>query len=108
MAQQKMLVHSTAIEVDLLAAAIHEHAEQIGYMLQAYFPREKIRRVALVPGSIAAGQEGTFKAQIDFVKEEFNSCSAIDTELKDQMTITIVADKGAGTLHLAGETWPEL
>jgi len=108
MAQQDSLAHSTAIQPELLAAAIHEHAEQIGYMLQAYFPREKIRRVALVPGTIAAGQEGTLKAQIDFVKEEFNSCSAIDTELKDKMTITIVPDRSAGTLKLEGETWPEL
>jgi AraC-like DNA-binding protein len=106
--QQQLLAQRPFISKELLAGAIDEHAEQIGYMLQDYFPREKIRRVAVIPGSISIQDTSPVTLRLGFVKEEFNMCSAIDSELKDSMTITVVIDKAAGIIKLIGEAWPEL
>jgi len=106
--QQDLLAQCPFISTELLAAAIHQHAEQIGYMLQAYFPKEKISRVAIIPGSITIQEVSPVKLQLEFVKEEFNTCSAIDTELKDKMAVTVAIDRIEGVLRLTGETWPEL
>ena len=107
-AQQELLAQRPFISKELLSAAVAEHAEQIGYMLQAYFPKEKIRKVAVIPGSIAIQNGGPVALRLQFIKEEFNVCSAIDSELKDTMAITVDIDRFAGVLKLKGETWPEL
>jgi AraC-like DNA-binding protein len=107
-AQQELLAQRPFISKELLAAAIEEHAEQIGYMLQAYFPREKIRKVKVVPGSIVVRDVSPVSLRLEFVKEEFSMCSAIDSELKDSMAVTVIIDKTSGVLKLQGESWPEL
>ncbi|MET1056222.1 MAG: hypothetical protein ABWY16_13015 [Pedobacter sp.] len=107
-AQQQSLAQHPYISTELLAAAIHEHAAQIGYMLQAYFPKEKVSNVAVIPGSISVGESGVAGIQLEFVKEEFNMCSAIDSVIKDKMAISVTVDSVAGELLLKGESWPEL
>lgn len=107
-AQQELLAQRPFISTELLAAAIHEHAGQIGYMLQAYFPKEKISRVSVIPGTITVQELSPVTLQLEFLKEEFNMCSAVDSELKDKMLITVGIDRDGGVLELKGETWPEL
>jgi hypothetical protein len=107
-AQQEALSQHSFIPEEMLAAAIAAHAEQIGYMLQAYFPKEKIRKVAVIPGSMVIQAAGAVILRLEFVKEEFNLCSAIDSELKDSMAVTITTDSQAGVFNIKGENWPEL
>lgn len=107
-AQQESLAQQPSVSAELLIAAIHDHAEQIGYMLQAYFPKEKVSRVAVVPGSVVIQEAGHATLQLEFVKEEYNACSAIDTVLKDRMRITLAFNRDAGVVNLTGENWPEL
>ena len=104
--QQELL--NQGISTGLLTEVIAEHADQIGYMLQAYYPREKVSKVTLIPESIVLKDPEAAILTLEYLMEEFSACSAIDTEQKDKMTVTVNADPAAGMLNLKGETWPEL
>lgn len=104
--QRELLAQRSFISAELLAAAIHEHSSQIGFMLQDYFPKEKISNVAVIPGSITIQEVSPVTLKLEFVKEEFNMCSAIDSVVTDKMAITVSIDRSSGVLALKGETWP--
>lgn len=106
--QQELFSRKSGITAELLENVIRTNADQIGYMLQAYYPGEKVSKVTLKPESIQFESSGAAKLQLEYVMEQFNVCSAIDTEQKDKMTITVNTDAEAGVLSLKGEIWPEL
>jgi AraC-like DNA-binding protein len=91
----------------IIASAIQQNAEQIGFMLQEYYPREKVRRVEVVPGSLKQLSAVVTGLTIAFTLEEFNACSAINTEDRKQMPVTVEVDVPQNTLSLKGEYWPE-
>jgi hypothetical protein len=106
--QREVLVQHADILETMLAGVINEHHEQLGYMLQAYYPREKVSKVIFVPGSISIQGKYVITLRLEYIKEEYSACSAIDTVLKDHMTVTVNADPEAGLFNLKGENWPEL
>ena len=105
---QQQLVQQGQLNEELLVNAVGQHADQIGYMLQAYYPREKVSGVAVVPGSMVIKTETELSLKLEYVKEEFNACSAVDTELKETMTVTVYSAIDPGILTILGESWPEL
>jgi len=105
---QQELVAQGQINEELLVNAVAENADQIGYMLQAYYPREKVSGVAVVSGSTILKTETELTLKLEYVKEEFNACSAVDTELRDRMTVTVYAGTDSAILTIQGEYWPEL
>ncbi len=106
--QQELFTQQSGITAELLENVISSNADQLGYMLQAYYPGEKVSQVVLKSESIKFEDSGAVKLQLEYVMEQFNTCSAIDTEQKDKMTITVNTGPEAGILNLVGETWPEL
>ena len=104
------LKHSLAERSDALPEQLTDlidaHGDQLGYMLQSYYSREKVSKVLVTPGSIVITSSGLITLKLEYVIEEFNACSAINTEKKDRMRATI--EREAGTLLLKGESWPEL
>lgn len=104
--QKDLLIQEPGLKTELIESVIQSNAEQIGYMLQAYYTREKVSKVCIVPGSINFTPDASVSLKLEYVMEEFNACSAINTEQKEKMTITI--DREAGVLTLKGESWPEL
>lgn len=104
--QQELLEHASVIPEALIAEIVQTNAESLGYMLQSYYSREKVSKVIVIPGSITVDVEDGISLKLEYVMEEFNACSAINTEKKDRMRATI--EREAGTLLLKGESWPEL
>ena len=90
----------------LVLQTIHANKDQVGYMLQVYYPREKVSQLTVVPGSISESLQ-VITLKLQYVLEEFSACSAIDTLLHEKMTVTVHLDKNAGELELKGEYWPE-
>jgi len=107
-AQQERVRLKAGITSELVEEVISLNGDPIGYMLQAYYSREKVSKVKLIPGSIHFDEQGVITLKLEYVMEEYNACSAINTEQKDKMTVTINADQEAGSLSLKGENWPEL
>jgi len=105
---QQQLMEEGQLNEDLLVQAVAEHADQIGYMLQAYYPREKVSGVSVVSGSTVIKTANELSLKLEYVKEEFNACSAVDTELKDSMTVNVISVVTTGTITIQGESWPEL
>lgn len=91
----------------LLSTIISANAEQVGYLLQAYHPREKVRGVEIVPGSVHLKEKAIARFNITYTLEEFNACSAVDTEDRKQMPVTVTIDQVSGEVNLIGEYWPE-
>lgn len=90
----------------LILQTIHTNEDQVGYMLQVYYPREKVSQLTVVPDSISENLQ-VITLKLQYVLEEFSACSAIDTLLQEKMTLTVHLDKNAGELELKGEYWPE-
>jgi len=105
---QQQLVAQGQLNEELLINAVSQHADQIGYMLQVYYPREKVSGVAVVPGSTVLKTEKELSLKLEYVKEEFNVCSDVDTNLKDSMTVSVHSGVDTGILTILGESWPEL
>ncbi|SEA42750.1 hypothetical protein [Pedobacter hartonius] len=106
--QRESLAQDLDFSAGVLTEIIDEHADQLGYMLQAYYPREKVSRVMVSPGSMVIKDDGLTSMRLEYVLEEFSACSAIDTEQKDKMTVIVYLNAETGVLNLKGETWPEL
>jgi hypothetical protein len=104
--QQELL--NKGISTELLTEVIGEHADQLAYMLQAYYPREKVSKVKVIPEAVVLKDSATAVLDLKYVIEEFSACSAIDTEQKDKMTVTVTVCPETGVLNLKGEVWPEL
>lgn len=99
------LTNASNFTEELLLTAIQYNAEQIAYMLQSYYSREKISGVQVVPGTIQHQRPEQITLRLEYVMEEFNACSAVDTLRKDKMSVSIYAD-GDG-VKMTGEYWPE-
>ena len=91
---------------DILIQIIRANSDQIGYMLQAYHPRQKASKVEVLKDSISFTGAAVVSLKISYVLEEFSACSAIDYEDKEVMPVTIEIDEGV--LNLTGEYWPSL
>lgn len=95
-----------------ISAVINEvipvFSDQIGYMLQAYHPRQKVSEVKVIAGSASSLDNATVSLKISYVIEEFSACSAVDIEDKASMPVSIATDKENGELTLTGEYWPSL
>jgi hypothetical protein len=90
----------------LLEEIIRQHADQLGYALQAYYSREKVSGVTIVPGSITLKGDIT-ALKLAYVMEEYNACSAVDTVQQQGMSFTITPEDDSAILHFKGEYWPE-
>ena len=101
------LQENTASKKDLLIEEILGHSDQIAYMLQSYYQREKVSEVNVIPGTIQFIGANSIKLQLEYVMEEFNACSAVDTLNKGKMTVSIDFNLTAEELDLSGEYWPE-
>lgn len=92
-----------ALQIKLL---IEQNAEQIAYMLQSYYSREKVSRVQLIADTISFNGKVDISVRLEYVMEEYNACSAVDTLKVDKMTVKISQDQH-GDYLLYGEYWPE-
>ncbi len=101
------LQEDTASKKDLLIEEIRSHSDQIAYMLQSYYPREKVSKVDVIQGTIQFIGADSIKLQLEYEMEEFNACSAVDTLNKGKMTVSIDCNLTAEELNLSGEYWPE-
>jgi len=105
---QESLIKGTGDVKEQITAAIDAHADQIGYMLQSYYSREKVSKVIVIPGSITINDAGLINLKLEYVIEEFNACSAIDSQKREKMVVTIDSTTNKGVLNLLAENWPEL
>lgn len=94
--------------VSMLTEIIELHAESIGYELQSYYPKEKVSRLSVVPESIVFNNAGDIHLKLQYIIEEYNACSAVDTLKQENMKFTAAVDLENAKLHLKGEFWPEL
>ena len=106
--QQELINLDTKKVPGLLTEVISANADQIGYMLQEYHPREKVSHVEVIADSINLKDALSISLRINYLLEEFNACSAVDSENKEKMPVTVHIDQAAGSLKLTGEYWPEL
>lgn len=101
------LQEDRASKKNLLIEEIGAHSDQIAYMLQSYYPREKVSKVNAIPDTVRFGEANSITLQLEYLMEEFNACSAVDTLNKGKMTVSIYCDLSTGELNLSGEYWPE-
>ena len=88
--------------ISKLQQEIHLHKYQIGYMIQDYFPQQKVRVAELLFRSTDG-----LTAFVKFSLEEFSSCAAIDTYELSGMEIQVILDHDAGAIEIIGEQWAE-
>jgi len=78
------------------------YKEEIGYMIQDYYPKQKVRIAELV---FPAFETSSFYAR--FSLEEFSSCAAIDSYDLSGMKIQVSVDTVEKVITISGEEWPE-
>ena len=91
----------------LITGAVDAHAAQIGYLLQDYYQKERVREVSVLPGSLEWSGPTAAGLILQYRIEAFNVCSAIDTEAAEKMRFSAVLDFEKKELLLTGENWPE-
>jgi hypothetical protein len=104
--QQQLLKTDTNSTPRLIGEVIPVYAEQIGYMLQAYYPRQKVSKVEIMSDTIGLYDNGVVHLKLTYLLEEFNACSAIDREDKEKMPVKVTLDEDGEALLLTGEYWP--
>ena len=92
---------------ELLSAVIEAHSDQIAYMLQTYYSREKVSQVTVNEGSVEFITANEVSLKLLYVIEEYNACSAVDTLNKEKMPVKAVIDAKKEELNLTGEYWAE-
>lgn len=100
----KLPVQVTAVACieDLLFDVLNENSEKIGYLIQDYYPREKVRAVHFDRKEIRK-EAGGFVAKATFTLEQFNVCAAIDTFEKSTMVMNVSIESGGDELILSGD-----
>ena len=98
--------HLSSFNTQQINTLIAHNAEQIAYVLQSYYSREKVSAVQVVIDTINFNGSLEISLKLEYVMEEFNACSAVDTLKKDKMTVKISQDH-TGDYQLTGENWPE-
>ena len=106
-AQLQKFGQQNGLDVALLEDIIGNNADALGYMLLAYYPREKVSGVAMISRTAQLLEDGAVNFKLQYIKEEFNSCSAVNTEAGDTMTVTLRRTGEAGIILIA-ENWAEL
>jgi len=106
--QQQLLKKDSDNISSVLFDIIPAYSDQIGYMLQPYHPRQKVSKVEVAPASISLLNTGSVNLKIHYVLEEYSACSAIDTEEKEIMSVTVTLDARGDVLNLVGAYWPSL
>lgn len=107
--EQQVLLKSDLGNISqILLEVIPANSDQIGYMLQAYHPRQKVSKVNVIAERINLNIPEAISFKISYILEEFNACSAIDSEDRETMHVTVKMDEESGTLNLIGEYWPSL
>lgn len=101
------LKENTVLKNDILIEEIQSHSDQIAYMLQPYYPREKLSKVSVLQETIAFIDFTHIALKLEFVMEEYNACSAVDTINTGRMGVSIYCDLDTAELLLTGEYWPE-
>jgi len=91
--------------IELLSEFLTDNREKIGYSIQDYHAREKVRVVDLT--GIAALGDDTYKATVRYTLEEFSVCAAIDVTDYTSMELTIHYDERSNVLRITGEYAPE-
>ena len=85
-----------------LQLEIQLHKLQIGYLIQDYYPKQKVRVAEIVfPSS------ERLELFVRFSLEEFSSCAAIDTYDLAGMKLQVIIDANNQEIELVGEEWPE-
>lgn len=92
---------------ELIKEFIGQHAEKIGYMLQAYYPREKVSQVQVVSETVAVDHSGNVFLKLQYILEEYSACSAVDTLQQERMNFMITPCTDGTVLNLRGENWPQ-
>jgi len=105
--QLELLQHENSDKIALLTDVIQSQGAQIAFMLQLYYSREKVSKVMVAPGTITFTSPTSVTLKLEYVMEEFNACSAIDTEKKEQMTVSAELNIKESLFNLKGEYWAE-
>lgn len=92
----------------LVSALVEAYAEQIGFAFQCYHPREKVRGISVVPGTVVSIHPGELTLTLKYHTEEFNLCSATDVQENAVMKAHLDINETTRTAVLKGEDWPEL
>jgi hypothetical protein len=87
---------------ELLCGVLNANSEQIGYLIQDYYPREKVRSVSFDQKEIRKASED-FTAKATYTLEQFNVCAAIDTLERSSMLMKVSMSKSGEDLIVAGE-----
>jgi hypothetical protein len=90
---------------ELLQEILMDNREKIGFSIQDYHAREKVRVVDFT-GITALGEEG-FKATVRYTLEQFSVCSAIDELDNTSMELIIRYNEHLNFLRITGEYMPE-
>jgi len=106
--QQELLKKDPDYISDFIKMLVPVYADRIGYMLQAYHPRQKVSKVEIIPGTMQLNGINGVGLQLAYLLEEFSACSAVDTEDKEKMPVTVTVEDDGAALSLTGEYWPSL
>jgi hypothetical protein len=95
-------VKNTAADLkSLLFDVLDANKDKVGYLIQDYYPREKVRVVAFELNE-ANGEADGFTAKVSFTLEQFSVCAAIDSLETSSMLIRLSISE-QGDLIVAGE-----
>lgn len=89
----------------LLQKILMINREKIGFSIQDYHEREKVRVVDFI-GVTALGMD-TYKATVRYSLEHFSVCAAIDEMDNTSMELTIRYNADLNVLRITGEYVPE-
>lgn len=87
---------------ELLFEVLNENSEKIGYLIQDYYPRDKVRAVYFDQTEIRQ-KKGNFVVKATFTLEQFNVCAALDTFDNSSMLMTVSIAPGGDELAISGE-----
>ena len=88
--------------VTQLVQEIELHKLQIGYLIQDYYPKQKVRVAELI-----FNRSNLSELFVKFSLEEFSSCAAIDTYELAGMKLQVTFDTNSQMIELVGEEWSE-
>ena len=91
---------------EVLHKVLMENREKIGYSIQDYHSREKVRVIDF--SEVLPTDEGTYKANVRYSLEQFSVCSAMDSTDYTSMELTIQYLEGSELLRVRGEYAPEI
>jgi hypothetical protein len=91
--------------LEVLLEVLMENREKIGYSLQDYHAREKVRVVDFT--EISATGDNNYRATVRYSLEQFSVCAAMDSTDYTSMALTLRYNDSLRTLQVTGEYTPE-